>query len=127
MDELERIKKEKVRKMLEKKSYPDRPVKVNDNDFESFVSKYPFVVIDCWANWCGPCKMLGPVIDELSKKYKGRIIFGKLDVTQNKIVPDKYNVRSIPTLLIFKKSELIDKLIGFNSKAELESKLSGYL
>jgi len=127
MDELERIKREKMKRMIEIQKYPDSPIKVDDKDFESTVAKYPLVVIDFWADWCPPCKMLAPIVEELAKKYKGRIVFGKLDVSANKMVPTKFGIRGIPTLLIFNKGKLIDRIVGVQPMSMLETKLNQYL
>ena len=126
MDELEKIKREKIKGMMEdmeRQKYPDRPIKVTDMDFESTISKYSLVVIDCWAEWCAPCLMMAPMIEELAKRYKGRIVFGKLDVSKNKIVPAKFGIRGIPTLLVFNNGKLVDRIVGVQPKSVLESKL----
>ncbi len=129
MDELERLRKEKMEKLMKKSEikieYPSKPLKITDQDFDSTVQKYPLVVVDCWAAWCMPCKMMGPIIDKLAEKYKGKIVFGKLDLTTNKMIPSKYNVRSIPTLLIFKNGELIDRIVGI--RPDMEQKLKSHM
>ena len=130
MDELEKIKREKIKGMMEdmaREKYPDRPIKVTERDFESTISKYSLVVIDCWAEWCAPCLMMAPMIEELAKKYKGRIIFGKLDVSRNRSVPAKFGIRGIPTLLVFNKGKLIDRIVGVQPINVLESRLKRYL
>jgi len=127
MDELERIKQEKLKQMMEKHNYPDRPVKMSDKDFESAIAKYPLVVVDCWAEWCAPCRMIAPIVEELAKKYKGKIIFGKLDVSTNRMVPAKFGIRGIPTLLVFNKGKLVDRIVGVQPMSVLESKLNQYL
>ena len=113
--------------MMERQKYPDNPIKVDDKDFESTIIKYPLVVIDCWADWCAPCKMIAPIIEELAKKYKGRIVFGKLDVSKNKTVPAKFGIRGIPTLLVFNKGKLVDRIVGVQPMSVLESRLKKYL
>lgn len=129
MDELERLRKEKMKKLMRKSEtkieYPDKPLKITDEDFGSTVQKYPLVVVDCWAAWCTPCKMMGPIIDKLAEKYKGKIVFGKLDLTSNKMIPTKYKVRSIPTLLIFKNGELVERIVGI--RPDLEQKLKSHI
>lgn len=100
---------------------------VTDDSFDSIVQKYPLVVIDCWAPWCGPCRMIAPVIEELAKSYKGRIVFGKLNVDENTKIPAKYNIMSIPTLLVFKNGKLVNQLVGAMPRAMLESELRKYL
>jgi len=125
MNELEEIKKKKIKEMMERAKYPDEPIKMSDENFESIILKYPLLVVDCWAAWCMPCKMMGPIIDELAKKYKNKIVFGKLDVSVNRATPVKFGIRGIPTLLIFNNGKLIDRIIGVHP--DLESKLIQYL
>lgn len=84
-------------------------------------------VVDLWAEWCGPCKMMNPVIEELSKEYEGRVVIGKLNVDDNPEIPTQYNVRGIPTFLIFKNGELKDKVVGAQTKQHLQSKIEAYI
>lgn len=127
MNELEEIKKRKLKKMMEKIQYPSEPIEVTDNNFDSIINKYPLILIDCWAAWCAPCRMIAPMIDELAKKYKGKIVFGKLDVNKNITTPKKFDVMSIPNLLIFKNGKLIDRIIGVQPMPVLESRLKEHL
>jgi len=84
-------------------------------------------LVDLWAEWCGPCKMMNPVIDELSTEYEGRVVIGKLNVDDNPKVPTDYNVRGIPTFLIFKNGELKDKVVGAQTKQVLKDKIEALL
>ena len=95
---------------------------VTDESFESFVKENKHAVIDCWAAWCGPCRMLSPVIEQLAQE-RGAVAFGKLNVDQNRSIPMKYGVMSIPTLLYFKDGQLVDKTIGAYPKPALEERL----
>ncbi len=95
---------------------------VTDETFESFVADNKHAVIDCWAAWCGPCRMLSPVIEELSQERE-EIAFGKLDVDQNRATPMKYGIMSIPTLLYFTDGKLVDKSVGAYPKSALEDRL----
>jgi len=88
--------------------------------------KYPTVVIDCWASWCGPCQMVGPVIEELAKEMQGKVVFGKLNVDENPATSAKHQIMSIPTLLVFKNGDLVDRLVGAYPKEELKKKLEPY-
>ena len=131
--ELEEIKKRKMSEYLDnikkegkKMENPDIPLKVTDADIEDVVKKYNTVVIDCWAPWCGPCRMVGPVIEELAKEMQGNIVFGKLNVDENQKTSMKHQIMSIPTLLIFKNGNLVDKLIGAMPKEILKQKLETY-
>ncbi len=85
------------------------------------------VLIDLWAEWCGPCRMMTPVIEELSKEYEGKAVVGKLNVDDNPKTPTDYNVRGIPTFLIFKKGELKDKVVGAVTKQTLKEKLDAMI
>ncbi len=133
-DGLEEIKKRKMEQL--KKQYiiggknmnnmPGSTLKITDEDFDDFVKKYNTIVIDCWAPWCGPCRIVGPVIDELAKEMQGKIVFGKLNVDENQKTSIKYQIMSIPTMLIFKNGNLIDKLIGAMPKDQLKQKLESY-
>jgi thioredoxin 1 len=84
-------------------------------------------VIDLWAEWCGPCRMMTPVIEELSTEYAGRAVIGKLNVDENPEVPTNYNVRGIPTFLIFKGGELKEKVVGAQTKKFLQDKIEALL
>ena len=100
-----------------------KPVEINDANFDQFVKENPKVVVDCWAAWCAPCRMLAPVIDELAAE-KTDIKFAKLDVDSNRSVPMKYGIMSIPTLLYFKDGVLVDKTLGALPKAAIEARLA---
>ena len=84
-------------------------------------------LIDLWAEWCGPCRMMTPVIEELSTEYAGRAVIGKLNVDENPEVPTNYNVRGIPTFLIFKGGELKEKVVGAQTKKFLQDKIEAFL
>ncbi len=99
-----------------------------DASFQSEVLESDKVtVIDLWAEWCGPCRMMTPVIEELSKEYEGKAVIGKLNVDENPEVPTNYNVRGIPTFLIFKGGELKEKVVGAQTKQFLQAKIEALL
>jgi len=98
-------------------------VELNDTNFDNFVTKNKVVVVDFWAPWCEPCKMMGPVFEEVATDYKGKAVFGKLLVDDNQGTAKKYIVMSIPTLLIFKNGEVKERLVGFTSKDVLAAKI----
>ena len=85
------------------------------------------VVVDLWAEWCGPCRMMTPIIDELSKEYEGKALVGKLNVDDNPEIPTNYNVRGIPTFLIFKNGQLKEKVVGAQTKKVLQDKIESLL
>jgi thioredoxin 1 len=84
-------------------------------------------VVDFWAEWCGPCRLIGPIIDELATDYEGKVSIGKVNVDENPEISMKYNVRSIPTILIIKDGEIVDKQVGLTTKANLEAKILSHL
>ncbi len=122
-DELEMIRRKKMEDLKSGPKWPTGPVALTDSDFETFVAKYPVVVIDCWAPWCGPCRMVAPVVDELSKELTGSVAFGKLNTDENANVPNKYRISAIPTLLVFKQGKMVDRIVGAQSKEMLASKI----
>lgn len=101
---------------------------LNDKNFDEKVlrSDKP-VLVDFWAQWCGPCLAIAPTIEELSNDYNGKAIVGKLDVDKNPEIASKYGVRNIPTLLVFNKGEVVDKQVGAAPKATLSKKLEAQL
>jgi thioredoxin 1 len=108
-------------------SAADKPVKVTDATFKEIIHEHSLVVVDCWAPWCGPCHMIAPVIKEMARDYAGKILFGKLNVDENHEVAMEYQIMSIPTLLVFKDGELVDRIIGAMPRQTLEPKITKYL
>ncbi len=103
-------------------------LEITDSNFAELVLKSDKpVVVDFWAEWCGPCKMIGPLIDEMSKDYEGKALVGKVNVDQNANVSAQFGVRSIPTVLFIKNGEVVDKSVGAVPKATLDSKLEALL
>lgn len=103
-------------------------LEITDSNFEELVlkSNKP-VLVDFWAEWCGPCRMVGPVVEELSKEYDGKAVIGKVNVDLNSGISMKYGIRNIPTLLYFKNGEVVDKQVGVVPKATLAGKLEAQL
>ncbi len=103
-------------------------LEITDSNFDELVLKSDKpVVVDFWAEWCWPCKMIGPLIDEMSKDYEGKALIGKVNVDQNANVSAQFGVRSIPTVLFIKNGEVVDKSVGAVPKATLDSKLEALL
>ena len=105
-----------------------KPVEVSDSNFEEIVlqSKIP-VLVDFWAPWCAPCRMVAPVVEELAEEYDGRVSFAKVDVDQNAKTASQYGVMSIPSLIIFKDGSPASNLVGFRPKADLKRALDEVL
>lgn len=116
---------EKKKKMLV--DSPDYPVVLTTSNFDEAVKKYSFLVIDCWAEWCAPCLMVHPIIENLAKKYKGKMAFAKLNIDQNKEIAGRYSIMSIPTLLVFIKGKMIDSIVGAMPQEALEEKIGAFL
>jgi thioredoxin 1 len=103
-------------------------VAVTDNSFDSEVLQGDLpVVVDFWAEWCGPCKMIAPVLDELASEFQGKVKVMKLNVDENPAVSAKFNVRSIPTLMFFKGGKVVDQIIGAKSKSDLKKRFEAAL
>ena len=133
-EELERIRRKKLEEMMkslrtskEDKPKIEKPVELTDSNFYDVVKSGGLVVVDCWAAWCAPCRMISPIIDELAKEYAGKILFGKLNVDLNRKIPVEYQIMSIPTILIFKDGKLVDRLVGARPRRALESAITKHL
>ncbi len=105
----------------------DVPVKITDDTFDQFVSSHQLTLVDCWAPWCGPCRIVGPIIDTLAKEYKGKVAFGKLNTDENFKTASRFGIMAIPTMLILKKGELVDQIVGALPKARIEEVLKRHM
>ncbi|HJU34006.1 MAG TPA: thioredoxin [Nitrososphaera sp.] len=103
------------------------PIVLTDSNFANEVMKYPIMLVDFWAPWCGPCRMVSPVIEQLSREYSGKVAFGKVNVDENQRLAASFGIQSIPTLMIFKGSKAVDVMVGAMSKAQIEMKLKQQL
>ncbi len=103
-------------------------VEITDSNFESLVKNSDkLVLVDFWAEWCGPCRMVGPIVEELAKEYEGKAVIGKINVDNNPNVSMEFGVRNIPTILFFKNGKVVDKQVGAVPKAQLAAKLEAQL
>ncbi|MDH4123149.1 MAG: thioredoxin [Thermoplasmata archaeon] len=133
-EELLAIRQKKMREIMsaaeqnkEKGAWPVSPVEVTDSNFDSMTKQYGAIVVDCWAPWCGPCRMIAPTIEALAKDYKGKAVFGKLNTDENVAIATKFGIMSIPTLLFFKNGKLVDKMIGAVPRQYIEERLKKIL
>ena len=100
---------------------------VTDANFEAEVEKHPgLTIVDFWATWCGPCRMIAPVLDQLSTEYEGKVKVAKLDVDTNLKTATRFNVRSIPLLLFFKDGKVVDQIVGAVPRQQIETKLKAH-
>jgi len=104
-----------------------KTLEITDNNFEEVIGSDQPVLVDFWAEWCGPCKMIGPIVEEIAAEYEGKAVIGKVDVDNNPAVSARFGIRSIPTLLVFKNGEIVDKQIGAVPKNILTQKLDAQL
>jgi len=133
--EIQRIKEKKLVEMMQKARgqletaarNDGKPILLSDASFSSEISKYPLMVVDFWAAWCGPCRMVAPIIEQLAKEYAGRVAFGKLNVDENPLTSGEFEVQSIPTLLIFRNGEAVDGIVGAVPKYQIESRIKAHL
>jgi len=103
-------------------------IEVNDSNFDEIVLKSDKpVIVDFWAEWCGPCRIVGPIVSEIAEEYQDKAVIAKLDVDSNPGISAKYGIRNIPTILFFKNGEIADKQVGAVPKSNLESKLQALL
>jgi thioredoxin 1 len=135
LDELDEIRKKKMEKIMSDMNktpepeiqYPDRPVVVTDATLDSAASQYPLFILDCWAEWCGPCRQIAPVLEEMARELKGKAVFGKLNVDENMQTANKYRISAIPTLLIFKNGKLVDRQVGALPRSILAGRIQKHL
>ncbi|MDR3180604.1 MAG: thioredoxin [Prevotellaceae bacterium] len=102
-------------------------IALTESNFDEIVKSGKPVVVDFWATWCGPCRAIAPIIDELSTEYDGKAVVAKCDIDSNNDIALRFGIRNIPTLLFFKNGEMVDKLVGGNTKATIVAKLNAIL
>ncbi|MDG6224117.1 MAG: thioredoxin [Candidatus Thermoplasmatota archaeon] len=132
--ELEMIRKRKMESLMRemeeashKAPFPDRPIDATDLDFKDVISRYELVLVDFWAPWCAPCKMVAPVIEKLSSELKGKVAFVKVNVDENPLTARSDQVMSIPTMVIYSKGRMVDRFVGAQSKAAIEERLRRHM
>ena len=131
MDEIDQIREKKKQELMKsvamEADWPSEPVDVTDGTFNDFVKKYGLAVVDCWAPWCGPCRMVAPVIDALAKEMQGKIAFGKLNTDMNPKISMRFQIEAIPTLLVMKGGDLVERIVGAKPKEDLARRLKADL
>jgi thioredoxin 1 len=104
-----------------------KPITLDDHNFESTIIQNNLIVVDFWAPWCGPCRAVGPVIEQLAAELSGKVTFGKLNVDENPIVSSNFGIQSIPTIAIFKNGKMVDGLVGAAPKSQILAKINTYI
>jgi len=100
---------------------------LNEDTFDKFIADNKYAIIDCWAPWCGPCRRMGPIVDEAAEELAGKIGVGKLNTDENQAIAVRFNINAIPTLLVFKDNVLVDSLVGLRPKESLMEYANGLL
>lgn len=132
-DELERIRAQKVAKMMgqvkerERSSEARAPVELTDGNFDSTIHSNHLVVVDCWAAWCYPCRLIAPIVEELAAEYGSAALFAKLNVDENPATSMRYSIQSIPTILIIKDGVEVERIVGGVPKGQIEAVLRKHL
>ena len=129
--ELEQIRLRKIQAMLDQaegsKQVSNHPITLTDDTFYSTVQANELLIVDFWAPWCGPCRMVGPIIEQLAEEYSGKVTFGKMNVDENRKVPSTFRVMSIPTIVVFDHGKAVETLVGACSKSHIEAIFKRYL
>ncbi len=130
-DKLRRIKERKMRELLkefgERKAMNGEVTHITDSNFSKIVGENRLVLVDFFADWCMPCRMMALIIEELAKEYVGKVLVGKINVNENPATADRFQVFSIPTLVIMKSGKEVDRIVGFVPKSQIEARLKKYL
>lgn len=132
-DEVEAIMKKKMNELQKRAEITAKlkkitePIPLNDSNFDLEKNKFPLMLVDFWATWCGPCKIISPIIEQLAKEYSGKIVFAKINVDENHQLSNRFGIQSIPTMIVFRYGEVVDRIIGALPKVQIENKLKIYL
>jgi thioredoxin 1 len=125
MDDLERIRQKKLKELMRKMTAEDKPrlekpIKLNSTNFSEVLKQNENVVVDFWAEWCMPCRMIAPIVEELAKEYAGKVVFGKLNTDESPEIASRYGISAIPTLIFFKNGKPVDQIVGAMPKSEIK-------
>ena len=138
-DEFNEIMQRKMKRYIEKRNdveskyntnretYHSIPIILTDYNFTELINKYQILIVDFWADWCGPCRMVSPIIEQLSNELSGKVVFGKLNVDKNPSVSNVFGIQSIPTIIIFKNGQVADRIVGAITKSQLILKISPHI
>ncbi|MBS7633414.1 thioredoxin [Candidatus Bathyarchaeota archaeon] len=130
-EELKRIQEKKLKNMINqlerRKKLTAEPAHVTDSSFDKTIEKNPLVLIDFWASWCGPCRALAPTIEQLAAEYAGKVFVGKLDVDENPATAERFQIFSIPTVLVIKNGCEVERIVGCVPKQHIENALKKHL
>ena len=132
-EELKMLNEKKIKKLQELINEKEQlknikePIVLGDSTFSQTINKFPLTLVDFWAPWCGPCRMMSPIIDEIGKDYLGKLVVGKINVDENPLVAGQFGISSIPTLLLFKRGQAVNKIIGSVSKNKIAEMIAMYL
>ena len=134
-EEVQRINAKKFEEMLKQKAQPTmskeapagRPVDLSDANFDEVVKEHPLVVVDFWAPWCGPCRVVSPVLEQLASEMSGEATFAKVNVDENPMISQQYGIQGIPTIMVFKNGEPVDGLVGAAPKQMIEARIRPYV
>jgi thioredoxin 1 len=103
------------------------PLNLDDSNFPQTINKYPLLLVDFWAPWCGPCRMMSPIIDQVGKEYIGKLVVGKVNVDENPNISGQFGISSIPTLILFKRGQVVNNIIGSVSKSRIDEMVKMHL
>jgi thioredoxin 1 len=131
-NELEQIRMRKIKAMLDAAAKPQlhvnkEPIALTDSTFSATVAQNELLVVDFWAPWCAPCRMVAPVLEELAAQYAGKVTFGKLNVDENQMVPSNFAVMSIPTIVVFHNGQAVERIVGAYPKSHIEAVFKRYI
>jgi thioredoxin 1 len=131
-NELEQIRLKKIKAMLDttakgQNTSSKKPIILNANNFSTTIANNELIIVDFWAPWCSPCRMVGPIIEELAAQYSGKVTFGKMDVDENQTVQSSFGIMSIPTIIIFNHGKEVERSVGAYPKAHIEAMIKRYL
>lgn len=131
-NELEQIKMKKMEAMLnatkkEQTQAAKDPILLTDSNFSAVVAANELLVVDFWAPWCGPCRMVGPIIEELASEYAGKVAFAKMNVDENQVVPSNFAIMSIPTIVVFYQEKVVETIVGAYPKTHIETVFKRYI